>query len=919
MDFILKKLNSRVNVSEEKSVERQTLLRERVEYMLFQALGVLWNKNINEISIETRIDIVVSLRKMSIGQVVAAIRSLDLKNDVLSPKQIKVLDKYPKLRNQALGHGYTHDDEEENVERELEELYDEFVKFDFFARYYDIVEVTKCENDIYEGIRYNAKEVGTLCKWTCPKKVLGDEVRESNLFLLDDKMSYNKLTPFVYIMDKGESVYVFQSLEDKLSGNIKLNRLFRSQIIVIKSEELICLSQNSERRRISANGTIMNYFDPNYRHYISMPIERKIKKFLAENRSNVLATIWGHGGVGKTASIQNVCMELFNSLKSEFSYIVFVSAKDRIYDIATGKIRGMDGVRTYDEVIDKLVSVIFDEESDDDLIIKEKKIVDVSSKTLLIVDDYETFGDKEKEKIQNFVQKLNIDYFKVIITTRNKRFSSGIELKIDEYDENETKGFLLDIFNSDYKTYYQEMCKLLSDKLVLSQIYEATSGRALFLYQFANLYAQKGFDSGWIEELKQSDNAKEFLYGRIYDYLGSIAQKEFMVISQIVDENDMIFKEDIMAFILNDEEDDDVEEGLQELVEQKIIEKYDQENYRVYSKEMISRMQKLFNESNEKFKDHVKNRLNTIGGKNIKGTVYNAMLSEANASRYLGNVKDTLQRYKQILNDKKCDRKTKKKALLNLTSYISINLADNEQTIKVFEDYVEKLGFQNDVEVMNMYVQYLWRSDDVAKEKACDLLDRFFRNKGKRKLAEPYFELFTLATNYLCHNVLDNTPEKVICSAESRIINEYSLPLYHHILEREFSEYKPSVRHNVSIAMIATLKVVLDLTKRGYDKRELFSEVKEFGEKHFNEIFRNQLKRINLVDKKVYEGDIIDACVTYIARYGVLVEIQGVGKAIIHNTEMDYGQRDKMKKGNTIKARIIGQNEKGYILSTKSL
>lgn len=254
-----------------------------------------------------------------------------------------------------------------------------------------------------------------------------------------------------------------------------------------------------------------------------------------------------------------------------------------------------------------------------------------------------------------------------------------------------------------------------------------------------------------------------------------------------------------------------------------------------------------------------------------------------------------------------------------MTSYISINLADNEQTIKVFEDYVEKLGFQNDVEVMNMYVQYLWRSDDVAKEKACDLLDRFFRNKGKRKLAEPYFELFTLATNYLCHNVLDNTPEKVICSAESRIINEYSLPLYHHILEREFSEYKPSVRHNVSIAMIATLKVVLDLTKRGYDKRELFSEVKEFGEKHFNEIFRNQLKRINLVDKKVYEGDIIDACVTYIARYGVLVEIQGVGKAIIHNTEMDYGQRDKMKKGNTIKARIIGQNEKGYILSTKSL
>lgn len=37
------------------------------------------------------------------------------------------------------------------------------------------------------------------------------------------------------------------------------------------------------------------------------------------------------------------------------------------------------------------------------------------------------------------------------------------------------------------------------------------------------------------------------------------------------------------------------------------------------------------------------------------------------------------------------------------------------------------------------------------------------------------------------------------------------------------------------------------------------------------------------------------------------------------NTEMKYGQRNGMRKGDIIKAKIIGQNEKGFILSTKNL
>lgn len=919
MDYIIKKLNSYVSVSDKNSVECQTLLRERVEYILFLALGVLWNKNLDNLSVDKRKEIVESLHRMSIGQVVAAIRSLDLQNEILSKKQIKVLDKYPQLRNEALGHGYTHEDKEGNIEGALEELYQELIQFKFFSKPYDVIAVYKVYDDRYEGIRFSENQAGMPNKWICPKEILGDKIRENDIFLLNTDMEYYRISPFIFISDKGESVYVFQSLEDKLSGNLKLNRLFKSEIIYVKSEELISVAYDSERRRISANGTIMNYFNRNYSNYISTPVEKTIKDFLIENRSNVQATVWGHGGVGKTACVQSVCMELFNKMKCDFSYIIFVSAKDRKYDTMTGKIKGINGIRTYEEILDNIISVIYDEDSAEDVSVKETKVLAITSKTLIVIDDYETFVDDEKEKIQKFIHRLNIDYFKVLVTTRNKRFSSGIEIKIDEFNEPETKKFILEIFNKNYTAYYSEICRELSDKQVLSKVYQATSGRVLFLYQFANLYAQKGLDNKVIDELKQSENAKEFLYGRIYNYLDEIAQKEFKVISQILDDNDMIFKEEVVFFLLNEIDGEDLEEGLQELIEQKIIEKYDSENYRVYSKDMVARMEEMFDSSDDKFKEHIKNRLRIIGGKKIKGTVYEAMLAEANASRYMGNVMETLQKYKQILNDKSCDKKTKKKALLNLTSYISINLADNEQTIKVFDDYIEKLDFQNDVEVIKMYVQYLWRSDDVAKEKACDILDRFFRNKAHKKTRDIYFELFAIATNYLCHNVLENTPEKVICSAENRIVNEYGIELFDFVSKVQFNEYKPSIRHNVSLALIATAKVSIDLSKRGYDRNDLVQGIKQFGEKYFNEIFKNQLGRLELKDKKVMEGEIIDARVTYVARYGVLVEIDGIGKAIIHNTEMDYGQRDGIKKGSVIKARIIGQNEKGFILSTKNL
>ncbi|WP_313180911.1 hypothetical protein, partial [Lacrimispora sp.] len=84
MDFVLTKLNRLIEVSEKKTVERQTLLRERLEYILFLILGYLWNENFDDIEIEKKVKIVENLHKISIGEVVSAIRELDSKKVFLS-------------------------------------------------------------------------------------------------------------------------------------------------------------------------------------------------------------------------------------------------------------------------------------------------------------------------------------------------------------------------------------------------------------------------------------------------------------------------------------------------------------------------------------------------------------------------------------------------------------------------------------------------------------------------------------------------------------------------------------------------------------------------------------------------------------------------------------------------------------------
>lgn len=919
MDFIIKKLDRLINVSEKNSVEMQTLLRERIEYIFYLVLGCLWNENIGTIGADDRCKIVENLNKMTIGEAVGAIRKLDGDFRFISRKGLQLFDKYPTLRNQTMGHGYLHNDNEPQLEIELNRLYNDLMKLAFLQREYDIICVLGSKEGKYIGLRFFVESGGVPTKWACPVDILGQNIPENSVFLYDKKMKYYRVSPFIFIYNKGDEVFVFQSLMDKLSGNVRVNQLFKGETKEIRVDEFISLSYESERRRISSNKTIMNYFDKNFCNFITVPVERKIEEFLDQNRSNIQATVWGHGGTGKTACVQNICMKKYDSLRADFSYIVFTSAKERNYDVRTGKIIEIPNIRTYEEILDNIIAVVFDQDADEGIESKEEKILSIRSKVLLVIDDYETFIDAEKAKIQNLIKRLNLDFFKVILTTRNRRLSTGVEIVADEFGLQETKVFLENVFANEYPEYVDELKKELDDKDILKLIHEATSGRAIFLYQFSNLYVQRGLEIDFLSELKNSKNAQDFLYGKIYTYLSEVAQKAFEIISQISEEKDLILKKHVLEFLLNDFDTEEVMNAIQELTDQKVIERYDEDNYRVYSQDLFYRMKEYYDNEPQNFKDRIKGKITDIGGINIKGTVYEAMLEEANISRNQGNVNVTIDRYKRLLNDKMCDKNVKKRALINLTSYMNINMLDIEGSIQVFDDYVQRLGFQNDTDVLKLYTQQLWSLDDTNKAKACDILERFFSNKGNKKTNYHNLELFVMTVAFCSHNVITNTPEKVKKSAEQRILNEYGRELFRYVKSRKFSEFRPSIKHNASIALINTAKLALELTRQGSGDMILVKEIITYGNNNFNDLFKRQISKLQSeIDKKKYVGgEYVSAVVTYIAKYGVLVTVDNVDKAIIHNTEIPYGKKQCLKRGQTINARVIGENEKGYMLSLK--
>jgi hypothetical protein len=752
-NYIKVKIDQKTNIlkSLDKNEELKIHLQSKLEFYFVLMLAYLWNKNIAVIDEDKKEIVFNSILQPSIGGLVSIIRHLDINNEIFKNKKlkqvVKSINSYPSSRNDLIGHGYSFEDNTaqhisilegyiENLENNKDHLL--FTDLDF-------IKVIKKDKNVYTGINYKSSGNDYMV-WNCPSEIMEFEIDSVYIKTCDNE--YFRVTPFIEIEDEN-SFFSFCSIDEKLTGRVKYNQLLKTNRKTLEFEELAIFSIIDDiLKKKTSNGTIINKTEKDFKKYIDVGISNKIIDFLAKNKSSVFATLWGHGGIGKTAAVQNVCDILSNQESKKFDYIVFTSAKDRYYNFYKGIVQErLTDINSLDEIIKITNNILFNKISND-----TEDILNYQGKLLLIIDDFETFISEEKSKITDFIKKLNINNHKVIITTRSATLITGEEIQCNELDPENTIDFLTEA----YKSKFPDINISNEEKLFKThkaKIHEITSGRPLFILQFAILLAQKSSIKETLEiDIKSSKTATMFLYDRILEYLSPDAKNMFLAINLLVDSNDLTGTIQNLRFILGKEDNEDIFElTLNELIKLKIVELIDKEIFKVYSHEILNLMRHYYDNKSKDFDPAITNRFTHISsGKKMDTDL--ALLKVADSSRFTLTDSSVENQYRRIIKRETAKVDIRVKALLNYAEYLANHKNDIFKTLKQFEDY--KHWFSDNPEFIIMYSRYLWVENSfINRNNAEKTLDNFLATRPKIS-EETYLEILGTQLQYSTYNLV---------------------------------------------------------------------------------------------------------------------------------------------------------------------
>jgi GTPase SAR1 family protein len=841
MDYIRKQIDQRIDFLQtmgDKNALKQHF-QARFEYILVYLLSYLWNKNIDKLDYEDKEFVFQSIIKPTIGNLVAICRKLDTDKEIFKKSKLsQALDKYPSVRNELLGHGFVYEDAPEMLLSALQELYDCVLTADLpiLKDDVDLVYVTTIDNSTFKGILYKG-DGATYVPWSCPKSI--GIFKIGSLYASKGSNTYFRLSPFIEITSYGKELYFFNSIDEKLLGKAKYNRLLDTGILFKEWEELCELDVTNDGIKVkSHNGTIRNIYENNYRKYIDIGIKGKLKTFLIKNNASVCATVWGHGGVGKTATIQSLCEDLANDERKVFDYIVFLSAKDRRYDYYSGKIEEInERIATLSELIKGINKVLFNFESDD-----PKQIIEIDGKKIfLVIDDFETFPKEEKDKIEEFVSELNTNHHKVIITTRAANINIGQEFQTNELTEQETAKFLLEVVKNEELGSVEVINRQLDNPEIIHKIFEVTSGRPLFIFQFAFVLGQRGINDALNFKIKEGDTAISFLFGRIYDYLSPKAKDLFVVLSLLVTQEDLSNVIEKSQYILNlEHEFDTFNSAVNELVKLKIL-KIDEERkfFEIYSKEIFQIMTDYFEKRSSAFKGNCVSRRNQVN-RDKTLDVEHSLLLTANANRLAKNEIEVIDSYKQIINRASSPIEVKLPAILNLAAYL-VDRGKKELALKFLDDYSyhfnknairgshEKLYYAT---FTKMWATYYWANGTrEQKEKSIASL-LAYASSGFNYNEDIDLEISGMLLQYRSILVISDWQDlkeksnyNEITISEFRSIREkqkqeckvihdkQGVFLYYAIMPRKLDEISSGARQNVITGLYGFLEVLVRLQK----------------------------------------------------------------------------------------------------------
>ncbi len=875
MDYILNKINQRIDLLKVKNNTdaRGVHYRSRIEYLLNLMLGYLWNKNYCTLSEDEKIRIFSDIISPTIGTIVSVCRTLDVQREIFSVKHIyQSINDYPDLRNKKIGHGFIFEDAIESSNQEYEKLYNSLMETSncFFDCDKDFVIVEKRNENIYLGIKFCSN--GDIRPWSLPLEMA--DLVEKNLYI-QYKNDYFCVSPFILIENDGDNIYIYAKTVEKLIGRIHYNQLVNTGTVDRIWEPFSNLSVLNDGMKIkSVNGTIRNIYNNNFTTYIEVGIQSQILGFLKKNRSSVCATLWGHGGIGKTATIQNVCDCLFNEAQKTFDYIVFISAKDRRYNYYKGIIEDVNtSFSKYSDVIQFLNKIIFEEES-----IDEKRIQDYDGKMLLVLDDFETFAKEEAKRLSDFITSLDINHHKVVVTTRSANLSLGFEIKTNELDISQTYNFLEELIRNEGITLSTEDRNLLLEPTIRERVHEITSGRPLFIYQLGHIIGREGVKKALNQDIKKDTPAVEFLYGRIYDYLSSKAKDLFVIMSLLVTKDDLTNVLEKAQYIINLENDDEsFYSAVEELKKLKIVKITDDENqyFEVYSREILEMMTKHFSMRDATFIKNC-NRRRTQVNKDKKANIEQSLLDNANSSRLVKSEIETTDLYKQILNRTTCPPEIKIQAIFNLSNYLNSDRGKRLEALDVFDKYSHNFtGISRGKDGRNLYSQYALRwattywanGTELQKQKAISILSDYYEGgieyerKGDIEIASTLLMYRSIMVIKLWRELKDQwtfgevSRSVYLTKREEQIKECNSLltyignPLYLNIYQKKLTDFCPSSRQCLITAFFNYVDILVRIKKFKLAK-EICDYVIQTGPKNFQTQFSSKREWINSIMKK---------------------------------------------------------------------
>lgn len=745
MEYIRKKLDRKVNFLENSGQKSDLKIyyQVRLEYILIYCLSFLWNKNIKKLKDEDKDYILRKIYHPTIGDIEDITRKLDIDGDFFKNKKIhETTGKYPRMRNEKIGHGYVFEDGTEEYLKAFKELYEILItsNIPILTSNFDLILVTAKENNFYKGTSYKP-DGSEYVPWHCA--IDAYDLETNNLYLLDNFKNYFRLSPFIEI--KGEDdFFIYSSIQEPLLGKVKYNKILSTGTSTREWTDFVEAEVvSSGLKRKSPNGTILNLFKHNYNKYIDVGIKKKVLDFLLKTSHSVSATVWGHGGIGKTAAIQNVCEELSIGKSKKFDYIVFLSAKDRLYNYKTGTIQEIsDYVTSTDEMIRSINRLMFGQE-----VSNSSEIENFDGKLLVVVDDYETLPDEEKENITQFIRKLNPNHHRIIVTTRAD-FKLGDEIQTSELDEIGTRDFFIQILENEFSDLpIKNWQKKILENNNSKKLFLITNGRPLFIFQFAHTLIQTGnIDEALAIDIKDSSSAIDFLYGRIYNYLSKAAQDIFVSISLLVSVNDLSNLVNKIIYVLNlEDEEDKFNSAIQELVKLRIIEIKENDFFKVYSKEIFQKMSDYFLKRNDIFIKLCKQRLSQVS-KDKKLDNEQALLQNADTNRLTKNEEEVVSSYRFILNRATAPQQIKLQAALNLSSYLFTDRGKKESAVKVLDENHHL--FLNDGKFIKMFATYNWAlGSSSSKDRAIKLLLEFYSKNSNLKI-DVNLELLGLLITY---------------------------------------------------------------------------------------------------------------------------------------------------------------------------